>query len=145
MMRNNFLSKQPTCRLSPVPERATAETHKPGGTPKMRPCAQTSSQRDAQKAARTAANLRSCALIFLLGAMLAVPAYAQSDPWSRAVTLLSQIFSSTIARGLAIVCVVIGGIEVAIGEGHSKKLIGGLVFGLGMALGAVSFITWLFA
>lgn len=61
------------------------------------------------------------------------------------MTLLSGIFSSTIARGLAIVCVVIGGIEVAIGEGHSKKLIGGLVFGLGMALGAVSFISWLFA
>jgi len=32
----------------------------------------------------------------------------------------------------------------AFGEGGSKQQLAGIVFGLGMALGAANFITWLF-
>jgi hypothetical protein len=32
----------------------------------------------------------------------------------------------------------------AFGEGQSKKVFAGIVFGLGIALGAVNFMSWLF-
>jgi hypothetical protein len=32
----------------------------------------------------------------------------------------------------------------AFGEGDSKRALAGIVFGVGMALGAVNFINWLF-
>jgi hypothetical protein len=32
----------------------------------------------------------------------------------------------------------------AYGEGQSKKTIAGIVFGVGMAIGAVNFMSWLF-
>jgi hypothetical protein len=32
----------------------------------------------------------------------------------------------------------------AFGEGQGKKVIAGIVFGVGMAVGAVSFLSWLF-
>ena len=32
----------------------------------------------------------------------------------------------------------------AFGEGGSKKALAGIIFGLGMAMGAANFLTWLF-
>lgn len=32
----------------------------------------------------------------------------------------------------------------AFGEGESKRMLAGIVFGVGMAIGAVSFMAWLF-
>lgn len=32
----------------------------------------------------------------------------------------------------------------AFGEGDSKRMVAGIVFGLGMALSATSFVAWLF-
>jgi hypothetical protein len=32
----------------------------------------------------------------------------------------------------------------AYGEGQAKKTIAGIVFGVGMAIGAVNFMSWLF-
>ena len=40
--------------------------------------------------------------------------------------------------------IVIGGLMFAFGEGGSKKALAGIIFGLGMAMGAANFLTWLF-
>jgi type IV secretory pathway VirB2 component (pilin) len=81
---------------------------------------------------------------FLVGMLLAaVPAFAQS-PWENAVSVLQQAFTSTIARGLSLVAIVVGGLMFAFGEGDSKRMLAGIVFGVGMAIGAVSFMSWLF-
>jgi type IV secretion system protein TrbC len=81
-------------------------------------------------------------LIFLA----ALPVYAQtgSDPWDNAVGVLKTAFTGTIAQGLSLVAIVVGGLMFAYGEGQSKKMLAGIVFGVGMAIGAVNFMAWLF-
>ena len=66
------------------------------------------------------------------------------SPWENAVTVLMNSFTGPIARGLSLVSIVIGGITFAFGEGGSKRLLAGIVFGVGMAIGAVNFMAWLF-
>src|SRR5713226_2362308 len=76
-----------------------------------------------------------------------VPVYAQStgnDPWDNAVNVLKTAFTGTIATGLSLVAIVVGGLMFAYGEGQSKKTLAGIVFGVGMAIGAVNFMAWLF-
>jgi len=61
-----------------------------------------------------------------------LPVYAQStgsDPWDNAVNVLKTAFTGTIATGLPLVAIVVAGI----------------VFGVGMAIGAVNFMAWLFS
>jgi type IV secretory pathway VirB2 component (pilin) len=73
--------------------------------------------------------------------------YAQgtgSDPWDNAVQVLQAAFTSTIARGLSLVAIVVGGLMFAFGEGQSKRTLAGIIFGVGMAVGAVNFMAWLF-
>ena len=67
-----------------------------------------------------------------------------TSPWVDAVNNLSTAFTGPIARGLALVSIVIGGLMFAFGEGGSKSALAGIIFGLGMALGAANFITWMF-
>ncbi len=80
--------------------------------------------------------------------LAALPVYAQSgggsDPWENAVNVLKTAFTGTIATGLSLVAIVVGGLMFAYGEGQSKKTIAGIVFGVGMAIGAVNFMAWLF-
>jgi type IV secretory pathway VirB2 component (pilin) len=80
-----------------------------------------------------------------LAALVFVPAstYAQS-PWENAVNVLMTSFTGPIARGLSLVSIVVGGVTFAFGEGGSKRLLAGIVFGVGMAIGAVNFMAWLF-
>ena len=75
--------------------------------------------------------------------VVAVPGWADS-PWENAVSVLQASFTGTIARGLSLVAIVIGGLMFAFGEGDSKRTIAGIVFGVGMAIGAVNFMAWLF-
>ncbi len=90
---------------------------------------------------RTAARTATFAVTFVLvGAALA---HAQASPWETAVQRLEAAFTGPIAKGLALVAIVVGGLSMAYGEGN-KKMIAGLVFGLGMAVGAVNFLAWLF-
>ena len=90
----------------------------------------------------SAAVSRITAVIFLL----AVPAFAQSggSPWENAVNVLRNAFTGPIAVGLSLVAIVLGGLTYAYGEGHSKRTVAGIVFGVGMAIGAVNFMSWLF-
>jgi type IV secretory pathway VirB2 component (pilin) len=60
------------------------------------------------------------------------------------VNVLKTAFTGTIATGLSLVAIVIGGLMFAYGEGQAKKTIAGIVFGVGMAIGAVNFMSWLF-
>ena len=47
-------------------------------------------------------------------------------------------------EGLSLIAVVVGGLMFAFGEGGSKKALAGIIFGLGMAMGAANFLSWLF-
>jgi type IV secretory pathway VirB2 component (pilin) len=73
----------------------------------------------------------------------ATPALAQS-PWENAVNALKTSFTGPIATGLSLVAIVVGGLTFAYGEGHSKKSLAGIIFGVGMAIGAVNFMAWMF-
>jgi len=77
--------------------------------------------------------------------ILAAPALAQANsPWENAVNVLQLAFTSTIARGLSLVAIVVSGLTFAFGEGGSKRVIAGVLFGVGMAIAAVNFLAWLF-
>ncbi len=84
---------------------------------------------------------RAALLVFIL----AMPslAFAQS-PWENAVSVLETAFVGPIARGLSLVAIVVGGLIFAYGEGAGKKTMAGIVFGVGMSVGAVNFMAWLF-
>jgi len=89
------------------------------------------------------AGVLAFATVFLLAT--AVPALADGgNPWETAVSALQASFTGPIAKGLSLVSIVVGGLMFAFGEGGSKKMLSGIIFGLGMVLGAASFITWLF-
>jgi type IV secretion system protein TrbC len=84
---------------------------------------------------------------FALSTTLAAAAntFAQGNsPWENAVNVLQQAFTGPIAKGLALVAIVVGGLTFAFGEGGGKKTFAGIVFGLGMAVLAVNFLSWLF-
>ena len=66
------------------------------------------------------------------------------SPWLNAVDVLEDAFTGPLARGLSLISIVIGGLMFAFGEGGSKKALAGIIFGLGMAMGAANFLTWLF-
>ena len=85
-------------------------------------------------------------LLWALVAILLLPAssYAQASPWENAVNVLTVSFTGPIARGLSLVSIVVGGLMFSFGEGDSKRMLAGIVFGVGMAIGAVNFMAWLF-
>ena len=83
----------------------------------------------------------------VLVAVLATPGVALAQgvsPWLDAITVLEDAFTGPIARGLSLIAIVVGGLMFAFGEGGSKRALAGIVFGLGMAMGAANFLTWLF-
>ena len=81
----------------------------------------------------------------VLVGIMASPLLAQGNsPWENAVTVLMNAFTTTIARGLSLVSIVVGGLMFAFDEGGSKKMMAGIIFGVGMAIGAVNFMAWLF-
>jgi type IV secretion system protein TrbC len=86
-------------------------------------------------------------LIAPIACLAATELHAQAagnDPWDNAVTVLRTAFTGTIATGLSLVAIVVGGLMFAYGEGQSKRMLAGIVFGVGMAIGAVNFMAWLF-
>lgn len=86
------------------------------------------------------------ATVPLLTLLLAAPVFAQAgaSPWENAVNVLETAFTSTIARGLSLVAIVVAGLTFAFGEGGSKRVLAGVLFGVGMAIAAVNFLAWLF-
>ena len=92
---------------------------------------------------RVHAAVRTAAGVSLSIFATAIPAQAAS-PWENAVDVLQTAFTGPIARGLSLVAIVVGGLLFAFGEGESKRMLAGIVFGVGMAIGAVNFMGWLF-
>jgi len=82
----------------------------------------------------------------MVALFLSWPAFGQAgaSPWENAVSVLQQAFTSTIARGLSLVAIVVAGLTFAFGEGGSKRVLAGVLFGVGMAIAAVNFLSWLF-
>jgi len=77
--------------------------------------------------------------------LLTLPAIALAQsPWERAANNLATTFTGPLARSLALVAIVIGGLMFMYGEGGAKRQISGIVFGGGLALFAGQFLTWLF-
>jgi type IV secretory pathway VirB2 component (pilin) len=83
--------------------------------------------------------------VSVLTIVLLFPAlvFAQS-PWERAASNLERTFTGPLARSLALVAIVIGGLLFMYGEAGAKRQISGIVFGGGLALFAAQFLTWLF-
>src|SRR5262249_59599215 len=69
----------------------------------------------------------------LLAFVFVSPAFAQA-PWERAANNLALTFTGPLARALALVAIVIGGLMFMFGEGGAKRQISGIVFGGGLAL-----------
>ena len=95
--------------------------------------------------------ITAVAVLFAVG-LVDAPVFAQApapaagvSPWLNAVDVLQQAFTGPLARGLSLIAIVIGGLMFAFGEGGSKKALAGIIFGLGMAMGAANFLTWLFS
>jgi type IV secretory pathway VirB2 component (pilin) len=91
--------------------------------------------------------LKKGALTFAACLALADEVFAQQgggSPWTQAVQALQAAFTGPIATGLALVAIVVGGLMFAFGEGAAKRTLAGVIFGVGMAVGAVNFMSWLF-
>ena len=81
----------------------------------------------------------------LLTVLLMLPAAAHAQaPWERAANNLALTFTGPLARSLALVAIVIGGLMFMFGEAGAKRQISGIVFGGGLALFAAQFLLWLF-
>jgi Flp pilus assembly CpaF family ATPase len=90
---------------------------------------------------RCLSQIRSFLLVTTVTLVFATPAFAQqgNSPWENAVNVLETAFTSTIARGLSLVAIVVAGLTFAFGEGGSKRVLAGVLFGVGMAIAAVKF------
>jgi len=64
----------------------------------------------------------------------------RASPSENAVNVLQQAFTSTIARGLSLVGMVVSGLTFAFGEGGSKRVLAGVLFGVGMTIAALNFL-----
>ena len=85
--------------------------------------------------------LAGTAIVILV---LQVGLLAQQSPWERAANNLALTFTGPLARSLALVAIVIGGLLFMFGESGAKRQISGIVFGGGLALFAGQFLTWMF-
>ena len=88
--------------------------------------------------------VRRASILTITLLLLPAAALAQGSPWERAASNLEQTFTGPLARSLALVAIVIGGLLFMYGEGGAKRQISGIVFGGGLALFAGQFLTWLF-
>jgi type IV secretory pathway VirB2 component (pilin) len=92
---------------------------------------------------RVDARLASALTVALIVVLPAI-AFAQASPWERAASNLERTFTGPLARSLALVAIVIGGLLFMYGEAGAKRQISGIVFGGGLALFAAQFLVWLF-
>jgi len=86
--------------------------------------------KQAVSATRSSTALRGALLISVILAVT-TPAHVQSSPWESAVQVLQTGFTSTIAKGLSLVAIVVVGLMFAFGEGQSKRQLAGILFGVG--------------
>ena len=106
---------------------------------------QPSTKMDRRSGSRSRVHVQVSRIVGTLAFLVLLPTtlIAQS-PWERAAANLERTFTGPIARSLALVAIVIGGLMFMFGEGGAKREIAGIVFGGGLALFAAQFLTWLF-
>ena len=88
--------------------------------------------------------LRACAAVTFVLLASAVTRAQGVSPWERAARNLEVSFTGPLARSMALVAIVLGGLMFMYGEGGAKRQISGIVFGGGLALFAAQFLAWLF-
>jgi len=93
---------------------------------------------------RTCRHRVSAVLSTILLVLVSSPMLLAQSPWERAASNLQIAFTGPIARSLALVAIVIGGLTVMFGEAGAKRALSGIVFGGGLALFAGQFLLWLF-
>src|SRR5260370_33987535 len=92
-----------------------------------------------RKASRLRHTPRTLAAV-AVGLLLAAPAFAQgTSPWENAVQVLQTAFTSTIARGLSLVAIVVAGRPVPFCGGGGTRLLAGVRVraGIGIRAGEV--------
>jgi len=101
--------------------------------------------RSARSSGRSIVEWRRSAQLILTAVLLLLPQilFAQS-PWERAAGNLERTFTGPLARSLALVAIVVGGLTFMFGEMGAKRQLAGIVFGGGLALFAAQFLVWLF-
>ena len=91
-----------------------------------------------------ARSIRHLAASAIAAVILSPTLLLAQSPWERAASNLEAAFTGPLARSLALVAIVIGGLMFMFGEGGAKRQISGIVFGGGLALFAAQFLAWLF-
>ena len=101
--------------------------------------------RSARSSGRSIVGWRRSAQLILTAVLLLLPQilFAQS-PWERAAGNLERTFTGPLARSLALVAIVVGGLTFMFGEMGAKRQLARIVFGGGLALFAAQFLVWLF-
>ena len=92
------------------------------------------------------ASAKCIPLILVTAVLVLLPQIvsAQGSPWERAASNLERTFTGPLARSLALVAIVVGGLTFMFGEMGAKRQLAGIVFGGGLALFAAQFLVWLF-
>ena len=93
---------------------------------------------------RTSCHRVSAALSTIVLVLVSPSLLLAQSPWERAASNLEVAFTGPIARSLALVAIVIGGLTFMFGEAGAKRALSGIVFGGGLALFAGQFLLWLF-
>ena len=91
------------------------------------------------------ARVRGAQLILVTAVLVLLPQIVSAQsPWERAAGNLERTFTGPLARSLALVAIVVGGLTFMFGEMGAKRQLAGIVFGGGLALFAAQFLVWLF-
>lgn len=93
---------------------------------------------------RTCRHRVSTVLSTIALVLVSSPLLLAQSPWERAASNLEMAFTGPIARSLALVAIVIGGLTFMFGEAGAKRALSGIVFGGGLALFSGQFLLWLF-
>lgn len=85
-----------------------------------------------------------------VAALLLLPTLADAQPsgggspWETVVNKLAQSAAGPLARALSLIALVVCGLSIAFLESGAKRTIAGVIFGVALAVSAVSFMAWLF-
>jgi type IV secretory pathway VirB2 component (pilin) len=86
---------------------------------------------------------RPTAALVVLFVLVPMAALAQGSPFDTGFNAIQGLFTGTIAKVASLVAIVIGGYGFAHGEPGAKKALAGVAAGTGIAVLAVSVLSWL--
>lgn len=84
-----------------------------------------------------------CRVATIAALLMLSPIAAHASPFDSGITSLQTLFTGTIAKGAALIAIVIGGFGFAFGDPGAKKNLAGVAFGSGIAVMAANVLTWL--